>query len=202
MLEKNKKILIIISIIIIVALLIIGGIALVKNKTSEKNTSQLKEADLINVLEIEDINKTQYKMEKTKESVSSKYSGDTKYILDATVKMEDTTGKMIYLRGTDNVNIFKTEYELDKYKDTNMQIRNIIDTFEEKSKSYIGINEDSERSEITLGESKAEFTLPVEESIYNEGRTYSITYKSDEKEYNINFYKQDDKIICELAKII
>ena len=52
------------------------------------------------------------------------------------------------------------------------------------------------------GESTVDYERPIEESIYIDGRLYSKTYKNGEKEYNINYYKKGDKIICELVRVL
>ena len=124
------------------------------------------------------------------------------YKLKATVKMQETTGKMIYLRGVDNINVYQTEYDINKYGDKNTQVSGIMQTFEENCKMYMGIEEEYKETEQLYGEDNAEFELPVEESIYNEGRLYSKTYKSEESTYDINFYRKDDKIICEFVKVL
>lgn len=51
------------------------------------------------------------------------------------------------------------------------------------------------------GESTVDYERPIEESIYIDGRLYSKTYKNDEKEYNINYYKTGENIICELVRV-
>ena len=64
------------------------------------------------------------------------------------------------------------------------------------------IDETYEETEELYGESNAEFEIPIEESIYNEGRLYSKIYKNEENEYNINFYRKENKIICEFVKVL
>ena len=108
---------------------------------------------------------------------------------------------MIYVRGTENLNVYKTQYTLDKYGDKNTQINGIIQTFEEVCKNYMIIDEEYKETDMLYGESSEELELPIEESIYNEERLYSKTYKSEENEYDINFWRQDNKIICEFVKI-
>ena len=41
--------------------------------------------------------------------------------------------------------------------------------------------------------------IPLGESIYYENREYTKTFKVGEKTYDLNFYRKDDKIICELV---
>ena len=62
-------------------------------------------------------------------------------------------------------------------------------------------DEEYKETEQLYGESSADFELPIEESIYTEGRLYSKTYKNEENEYDINFYRQDNKIICEFVRV-
>ena len=200
---KKKKIIagaIIIGIILIIAIIFLNRTN--SKKQNEGETETTEEVELSEVLEIEDIEKIKYEKEKTKEEIATKYvTGNNIYKLKATVKMQETTGKMIYVRGVDNINVYQTEYDINKYGDKNTQVSGIIQTFEEICKNYMGIEEEYKETEQLYGESNAEFELPVEESIYNEGRLYSKTYKSEENTYDINFYKKDDKIVCEFVKI-
>ena len=201
--DKKKKIILgaIIGIILIIAIIVLS---IINNKSqNESETETPEEAELSEVLDIEDIEKMKYEKEKTKEEIATKYvTGNNMYKLKATVKMQETTGKMIYVRGADNINVYQTEYEINKYGDKNTQVSGIIQTFEESCKMYMGIEEEYKETEQLYGESNAEFELPIEESIYNEGRIYSKTYKSEENTYDINFYKKDDKIICEFVKVL
>ena len=201
--DKKKKIIagaIGIGIILIIAIIVLS----IKNNKSqnEGETETIEEVELSEVLEIEDIEKVKYEKEKTKDEIATKYvTGNNMYKLKATVKMQETTGKMIYVRGVDNINVYQTEYDINKYGDKNTQVSGIMQTFEENCKMYMGIEEEYKETEQLYGEDNAEFELPVEESIYNEGRLYSKTYKSEENTYDINFYKKDDKIICEFVRI-
>ena len=109
---------------------------------------------------------------------------------------------MIYVRGNyDRLNIYKTEYTLNKYGDKSTEVREIMQEFEMVCEGYMEVaDEEYEETEQLYGESNADFKLPIEESIYNEGRLYNKTYKRGENEYDINFYRQDNKIICEFVK--
>ena len=202
--DKKKKIIagaIIIGIILIIAIIFLNRTN--SKKQNEGETETTEEVELSEVLEIEDIEKIKYEKEKTKEEIATKYvTGNNIYKLKATVKMQETTGKMIYVRGVDNINVYQTEYDINKYGDKNTQVSGIMQTFEEKCKMYMGIEEEYKETEQLYGEDNAEFELPVEESIYNEGRLYSKTYKSEESTYDINFYRKDDKIICEFVKVL
>lgn len=199
--DKRKKIItgaVIIGIILIILLSRINN----KNQNEGEKTEISEEVELSEVLEIEDIEKMKYEKEKTKDEIATKYvTGNNMYKLKAIVKMKETTGKMIYVRGVDNINLYQIEYDINKYGDKNIQVSGIMQTFEESCKNYMGIEEYKETEQL-YGESNSEFELPVEESIYNEGRLYSKTYKSEKNTYDINFYRQDNKIICEFVKIL
>ena len=199
--DKKKKIItgaVIIGIILVILLSRINN----KNQNEGEKTEISEEVELSEVLEIEDIEKMKYEKEKTKDEIATKYvTGNNMYKLKAIVKMKETTGKMIYVRGVDNINVYQIEYDINKYGDKNIQVSGIMQTFEESCKNYMGIEEYKETEQL-YGESNSEFELPVEESIYNEGRLYSKTYKSEKNTYDINFYRQDNKIICEFVKIL
>ena len=201
--DKKKKI---IAGAITIGIIIIAIIVLnrVNNKSQNESETEIpEEVELSEVLDIEDIEKMKYEKEKAKDEIATKYvTGNNMYKLKTTVKMQETTGKMIYVRGVDNINVYQTEYEINKYGDKNTQVSGILQTFEESCKMYMWIEEEYKETEQLYGESNAEFELPIEESIYNEGSLYSKTYKSEENTYDINFYKKDEKIICEFVKIL
>ena len=200
--EKKKKIIIGASIAGIVLLLVILIVVISNNNNTEENTEILENADLSELINVENIESLPYETEETKEEISSKYiTGRNKYEIKANVQAGETEGKLIYARGTQNLNIYKTEYTLNKYEDKTTKVRNIMQEFEMLCEGYMEITEDAyKETEQLYGESSVDFELPVEESIYTEGRLYSKTYKNEESEYDINFYRQDNKIICEFVK--
>lgn len=196
----NKKV-IIIGVSILVVFIIILSIILRKGKT--ETTLQYQLFDIYQVFEIEDIEESQYKIEKNKEEeISTKYTtGKNVYELNGNVDFIDKTGKMIYVRESYcKVNIFQTEYNIDKYENINMQVEGIINNFEDMCKTYLQLdNETKPLTEMLYGEDTSKVQRPLGESIYFENRLYSKTYIKENKEYNINFYRKDDKIICEFA---
>ena len=202
--EKKKKIIIGASIAGIVLLLVILIVVISNNKKIEGNIETLETVDLSELINIENIESLPYETEETQEEISSKYiTGRDKYEVKANVQAGETKGKMIYVRGNyDKLNIYKTEYTLNKYEDKTTKVRNIMQEFEMLCEGYMEVtDEEYKETEQLYGESSADFELPIEESIYSDGRLYSKTYKSEENEYDINFYKQDNKIICEFVKI-
>ena len=202
--DKKKKIIIGTSIAGILLLIVILIIAISNNKKTEENTGLLENVDLSELINIENVESLSFNTEKTEEEISSKYTANRKYEVKAKVQASDITGKMIYVRNSyEKLNIFKVEYELSKYGDKAREISDIIQEFEMICEGYMEITEDEyEESEQLYGESTVDFELPVEESIYTEGRLYSKTYKSEENEYDINFYKNGEKIICEFVNVL
>ena len=201
--DKKKKIIIGASIAGIVLLLVILIMVISNNKKTQKNTKILENVDLLELINVEDIESLPYETEETKEEISSKYiTGKEIYEVKANVQAGEIEGKMIYVRGSyDKLNIYKTEYMLNKYEDKTTKVRNIMQEFEMLCEGYMEITEDAyKETEQLYGESNADFELPIEESIYIEGRLYSKTYKNEESEYDINFYRQDNKIISEFVK--
>ena len=77
-----------------------------------------------------------------------------------------------------------------------------MEEFEMICEGYIGLLDEYEETEQLYGESTVDYERPIEESIYIEERLYSKTYKNEEKEYNINFYKTGENIACELVKVL
>ena len=207
MLENKKKVIIGVIIIAIILIIVITLILFNRNKNTEPEQLQTIELT-IELLDVENIESLEYKLEETKEEISSKYvTGRNKYEIKANVKAGESTGetegKMIYVRGNyDNLNVYKTEYKINKYEDKITQVSNIMQQFEMICEEYIGPLDEYEETEQLYGESDAKFELPLEESIYNEGRLYSKTYKNEEKEYNINYYKTGENITCELVRAL
>ena len=202
--DNKKKIIIGASIAGILLLLVILIVVISNNKKAEENTETLENVDLSELINVDDIESLSYETEETKEEISSKYiTGKETYEVKANAQAGETEGKMIYVRGNyDKLNIYKTEYTLNKYEDKTTKVRSIMQEFEMICEGYMEItDEEYKETEQLYGESSADFELPVEESIYNEGRLYSKTYKNEDSEYDINFYRQDNKIICEFVKV-
>ena len=202
--EKKKKIIIGASIAVIVLLLVILIVVISNNNKTAENTETLENADLSQLIDVDNIDTLSYETEKTEEEISTKYiTGRNTYEVKANVQAGETEGKMIYVRGTQNLNIYKVEYTLNKYKDTTTQVQNIMQEFETMCEGYMEITEEEyTETEQLYGESTESFERPLEESIYYEERLYSKTYKSEENTYDINFYRQDNKIICEFVKTL
>lgn len=196
----NKKV-IIIGVSILVVVIIILSIIVVRGK--KETTPQYQVFDIYQVFELEDINESEYEIEKSKEvEISTKYTaGKNVYKLNGNVNFIDKTGKMIYIREIYcKVNIFQTEYNIDKYESISIQVEGIINGFENMCKTYLRLDSETKPStEILFGEDINKVQRPLGESIYFENKLYSKTYTKENKEYDINFYRKDDKIICEFA---
>ena len=205
--ENKKKVIIGAIMIAIILIMVITLILFNRNKNEEKEELQTI-ALTTELLDTENIESVGYELEETEEEISSKYitTGKEKYEIKANIKAgeitNETEGKMIYVRGNyDNLNVYKTEYKINKYEDKITQVSNILQQFEMICEGYIGLLDEYEETEQLYGESDAKFELPLEESIYNEERLYSKTYKNEEKEYNINYYKAGENITCELVRV-
>ena len=186
-----------------ILLLLVILIVVISSNQKVEDTEQLETVDLLELINVEDIESLSYETEETKEEISSKYIAiRSKYEVKANVQVGEIKGKLIYVRGTQNLNVFKAEYELNKYEDKNTEICGIIQTFEEICKNQIGIDETYTETDQLYGESTESFERPVEESIYYEERLYSKTYKNTENTYDINFYRQENQIICEFVKTL
>ena len=201
----NKKRIIRISAIVIIGVIFGICICIIKTSNQEKyGNSQVKTEtlDISQVFELEDIQKSKYEIEKIKDiKISSKYlTGTENYELKANVDFQDDIGKMYYVRESySNLNIYQTEYKIDEYENISSQVEGIIENFEIKCKSYLGIDgKEKEREELS-GESTTKASIPLGESIYYENREYRKNYDVEEKQYDINFYKKDKAIVCELV---
>ena len=201
----NKKRIITISAIVIIVVISIICICIIKVSDREKDgNSQVKTEtlDISQVFELEDIQKSKYEIEKINDiKISSKYLiGTETYELKANVDFQDDIGKMYYVRESySNLNIYQTEYKIDEYENISSQVEGIIENFETKCKSYLGIEESEKGREELSGESTTKAAIPLGESIYYENREYRKNYDVEEKQYDINFYKKDKAIVCELV---
>ena len=206
--DKKKKI--IVGAIIIAIILIVVITIILFNRKKNEEQEKLQTIELTTeLLDAENIENLGYELEETEEEISSKYitTGKEKYEIKANIKAGESTGetegKMMYVRGNyDNLNIYKTKYKINKYEDKTTQVSNILQQFEMICEGYIGPLDEYEETEQLYGESDAKFELPLEESIYNEEMLYSKIYKNEEKEYNINYYKTEENITCELVRVL
>lgn len=200
--EQKKKIITVVSIIGIALLLVILIVVIVNNKEKEKNTETFETVNLSELINIEGMKNIPYETKETEEELSTKYitSGE-KCEVKANVQAGETEGKMIYVRGAESLNVYKTEYVINKYEDKTTEVNKIMQEFEMVCEGYMEITEEYKETEQLYGESTESFERPVEESIYYEERLYSKTYKDEEKEYDINFYKKDNRIICEFVRV-
>ena len=205
---KKKKLIF----FLIIALLIIAIIfVVIRNK--QKNKIKRKETlDFNTAFEVENINDSKYKIEKTKDmKIASKYSNLSNiYKLDANVKFGDRNGELIYIRDNNQkLNIYQTKYRIDEL-DFNEKIERYIETFRNECTNYIGTVENP-TSESLYGDSKN--SLPVSENIYLNNRLYTIVYeiKDDDEQqkekiqsqkFEINFYRNESNLMCEFVKII
>ena len=147
--DNKKKLKIIL--LAIIAIVIISLIVIFINRNQSKNEGTLPREktvtlDISEVLEIENIEKSKYeKKNNANIEIASRYlvSGNT-YELKANIKFMDKVGKVVYVRGdNEKINVYQTEYKLDKYESINSQVEKIINEFEEMCKSYlIGLEEE------------------------------------------------------------
>ena len=201
--EKKKKIIIIATIIVIILVALIA-VLLLNRQENNDSISKIETTvlDISQVFDIDDIEKSKYEMEKAKDiQISSKYIvGSNIYRLNAKVEFMEDTGEMLYVRESYNkLNIYQEEQKIDEYDNVNSQVEGIIENFESKCKSYLGINEEEKGKEELSGESTSKGAIPIGESIYYENRKYSKSYELEEKTYEMNFYKKDTGIVCELV---
>ena len=203
---RNKKQKVIL--LVVIAIIIIGLIAILINKNgnkSEKSSAieKIETLDILQVFEIENIEKSKYEKSKNKNrEIASKYIvNENLYELKANIEFMGTVGKMIYVREDyEKINVYQTEYKLDKYENINSQVEQIIDEFERMCRSHLNVKEQEKaKSENLYGEASQKEEIPLGESIYYDNRLYSKTYEVEEKTYDINFYRNGEKIICEFV---
>lgn len=149
------------------------------------------------------------------------------YVVDNKVNFNEREGKVILLRDEYNkANIYQTTYRIDEDDNISLQVGGRVQTFIEMCKSYIGITAEQEPyKEKLYGDEASDVSIPLEESIYVKNRLYSITYRVDNanllagteeivsneaitetsdkaKEYDINFYRVDNTLVCEFVNLL
>lgn len=200
----NKKLIafIIIPIIIIIGLIVI----LVKNNSkSHLDSGKLnytKTLEFSQVFELENVDKSNYEIEKTSDlQIASKYlTGLECYELKANVNMDETIGKMYYVRESySDLNIFQTKYNINEYDNIDYQVENIIDNFDMKIQNYIGITDEITPREELQDLNIKKLEIPLGEAIYYKEKQYTKKYEIEDRKYEVNFYKSGNSIVCELV---
>ena len=225
--DKKKKIISIIA--AIVALIVIYAIIInvrVDKELKKKQADALPVVELSELFEIDDINKVdKVKIEKTSDiKVASKYVvGSNSYKAKADVQLEGRKGSLYFLRdGYSKMNIYQTKYGIDELGSISSQVSRYMEEFKMNCTMLIGAGlEEDNYTENLYNKDDSDKDIPLEESIYNNNRLYSISYKIDEgtglednttnsdvteqntdvKKYDINFYRDGSYLMCELVKI-
>lgn len=203
---KDKKIYFVICAIIVVAIIVVLTIV-IKNRNS--NIEPTKILDINEVIEIRDIGKSKVEIIKSKEeTIASKYTlGSSVYVVNAIVQFDKIEGKVLYVRESrENMNIYQTKYKIDEDDSISEQVRKYMQIFMQMIENYISVREEKP-IEVLYGESTTSAPIPIEESIYLENRLYSLTYniqneERESEEYDINFYRIDNELICEFVNKI
>ena len=204
---NNKKIYI--TIAIIIAVLLIFIIILKINSKNRNNTAVLPSIDFSEVFELEDIKNTKYDIKKANnEKIAIKYNAVETYILNANVELNGRKGKMIYVRDINNkMNIYQTKYRIDDLDYAN-GINKYIANFLENASTIIGIDQLQIEDGIIFGEeNKPQY---LEESIYTDKKLYTFhheeqngsTDNQDKKKYGINFYMNENYLMCEIVVLL
>ncbi len=218
--DKKKLIISIIAVIIIILIIFITIITIKVEEAIKKKREILPEIELTSdIFETEDINMLkEIKLEKTKNvKVSSKYAvGSNSYVAKADVNLENRTGKLIFLRdGYNKANIYQTKYGIDELGSVSSQVAKYMEEFKAYSTMIIGLSSEEPIGEILYNKDDSDKNIPLEESIYNKNKLYSLTYEmkddlleektndsSNNKKYEINFYRDGSYLMCELVKIL
>ena len=190
--KKTKTI----TISITTAIILIAAIAATvlylnkKQDTTEENT---------NYLEISNID--------DKEKTASKYTYVKKYKLNKKSKLGETEGTYIYLRESlEDVNIFKTEYEVSNSN----QVEETMLNFTTMCKQQLALDENTIPVEsYIVGEVESNDPVTVADCVYKYQLLCTDTYEvkdetneENKKTYEINYYMDGNKLACELAYVI
>ncbi len=199
----NKKIKII-GAIIAITIIIIALVFIILNKKSIKADQNINYLEISN---IEDIKKQIKEVKADQEKTSSKYEYIKKYKLNKKGKLGETEGTYIYLRESlEDVNIFKTEYEVSNSN----QVEETMLNFTTMCKQQLALDENTIPVEsYIVGEVESNDPVTVADCVYKYQLLCTDTYEvkdetneENKKTYEINFYMDGNKLACELAYVI
>ena len=199
----NKKIKII-GAIIAITIIIIALVFIILNKKSIKADQNINYLEISN---IEDIKKQIKEVKADQEKTSSKYEYIKKYKLNKKGKLGETEGTYIYLRESlEDVNIFKTEYEVSNSN----QVEEPMLNFTTMCKQQLALDENTIPVEsYIVGEVESNDPVTVADCVYKYQLLCTDTYEvkdetneENKKTYEINFYMDGNKLACELAYVI
>ena len=199
----NKKIKII-GAIIAITIIIIALVFIILNKKSIKADQNINYLEISN---IEDIKKQIKEVKADQEKTSSKYEYIKKYKLNKKGKLGETEGTYIYLRESlEDVNIFKTEYEVSNSN----QVEETMLNFTTMCKQQLALDENTIPVEsYIVGEVESNEPVTVADCVYKYQLLCTDTYEvkdetneENKKTYEINFYMDGNKLACELAYVI
>ena len=175
---------------IIIAIIIIAATVLYLNKkqdTTEENTNYLE------ISNIEDIKNKTKEIKDDKEKTASKYTYVKKYKLNKKSKLGETEGTYIYLRESlEDVNIFKTEYEVSNSN----QVEETMLNFTTMCKQQLALDENTIPVEsYIVGEVESNDPVTVADCVYKYQLLCTDTYEvkdetneENKKTYEINYY--------------
>lgn len=199
----NKKIKII-GAIIAITIIIIALVFIILNKKSIKADQNINYLEISN---IEDIKKQIKEVKADQEKTSSKYEYIKKYKLNKKGKLGETEGTYIYLRESlEDVNIFKTEYEVSNSN----QVEETMLNFTTMCKQQLALDENTIPVEsYIVGEVESNDPVTVADCVYKYQLLCTDTYEvkdetneENKKTYEINYYMDGNKLACELAYVI
>ena len=128
----------------------------------------------------------------------------TIYKYNDSVIVNGYKGYIYYVRGNNNLNIYQVRIDTIQ-NDPNVPIiaqikesmdkleKGMVDSFNNK---LVLSNEEFDR------ESEYKFDTSVEEKIYNEKMIYTKFFEDSNARYNINYYMENDYLVCEMVKFI
>ena len=140
--------------------------------------------------------------------IASKYNlgGKALYESKEDIYLGELKGKILYIRGNVNANIYQVKYNVDNFHKEIpilIQINQYMTSFEEESRTSLKFPVDLKYSDEKLSaESKYPFKLTTEEYIYKENIEYTRTYKYNNVLYDFNYYIEDNYFVCEVVRIL
>ena len=149
------------------------------------------------------------RVKKSNRKISEKYELKKYKIYETRkdIKLNDLIGKVLFVRSKEfNANIFQTRKEITKEAELPilMQVESEMEYLKQGALNYLKLDSNTlPISESLTGISKYDFPMPTRESVYTEKRHYTSTYiDTNGEKYDINFYMDNEYLVCELVKFI
>ncbi len=122
------------------------------------------------------------------------------FSIDANIVLDKEVGNIIFIRGG---KIEANVFQLRKKVQSIMDVTNTMREFCNVCTKFLKIKENTEpESRLLYNSDKVKEGESIQEGIYKDGAQCCITYKVNDKKYDLNFYMVGEELIYEFVKIL